>query len=202
MKPTRTYIRTLDRLKVSNLAGRLIGMIDRILPPDTDAFHEAILRAGAPGAGQPLRYLPFNRQIHQEGDVLTSLSLVVLLNNPTMERFLLKGLHEKISRLVFRFSFNPMHRFIRSIRLDWKLLQIMATASGEFIIMGIVQREEVRRKRLGRQRCRFIYPLLLIPTGDKARQEYIRRFEKRHTIQRIKLPLLPLYRNGSHLLEK
>ena len=202
MKPPRTYIRTLDRLKVSNLAARLIGTIERVLPPDTPTFHEAVLKAGAPGAGQPLRYLPFNRQIHRDGDAVTTLSLVVLFNNPLMERFYLKGMREKVSRLVYQFSFNEMDRFIRSVRLDWKLLQIMSTASGEFSIMGIVQRDEVRRKRLTRQRCRFIYPLLLVPTGDKARQDYIRQFEGRNTIPKIKFPLMPLYRSGSHLLEK
>jgi len=202
MKPQRTYIRTLDRLKVSNLAARLIGNIQRILPPDTAMFHEAILQAGAPDAGQPMRYLPFNRQIHRDGDLITALSLVVLFNNPAMERFILKGVRERISRLVYKFSFNNMDCFIRSVRLDWKLLQIMATAPGEFSIMGIVQRDEVQRKRLIRRRCRYIYPLLLIPTGDKTSYDYILQFEKRHTIPKIKIPLLPLYRSGSHRIEK
>ena len=68
--------------------------------------------------------------------------------------------------------------------------------------MGIVQRDEIQRKRLIRRRCRFIYPLLLIPTGDNAGQDYILQFEKRQTIPKIKVPLLPLYRNGPHIAEK
>jgi len=48
MKRPKTYIRTLDRLKTSNLAARLIGSIERVLPPDAAMFHEAILQAGAP----------------------------------------------------------------------------------------------------------------------------------------------------------
>jgi len=130
------------------------------------------------------------------------LSLVVLFNNPAMERFFLKGMREKISRLVFKLSFNDMDRFIRSVRLDWKLLQIMATAPGEFSIMGIVQRDEVQRKRFIRRRCRSIYPLLLIPTADASSHDRILQFEKQHAIPKIKIPLLPLYRSGAHVIEK
>jgi len=202
MKRPKTYIRTLDRLKTSNLAARLIGSIERVLPPDAAMFHEAILQAGAPEPGQPLRYLPFNRQVHRDGDLTTTLSLVVLFNNLAMERLFLKGVRKKISRLVFKFSFNHMDRFIRSVRLDWKLMQIMAAASGEFSIMGIAQHDEVQRKRFIRRRCRCIYPLLLIPTGDKASLDYILQFEKQQSLPKIKIPLLPMYRSGAHVIEK
>ena len=194
-------MRTLDRLKRSNLAGRLISDINRIVPPDTALFHETILQAGAPEIGQALRYLPYNRQIHADGDLTTVLSLVVLFNNAAMERFFLKGLRKKLSRLTFRFSFNAMDRFIYSVRLDGKLLQIMATAAGEFSIMGIVQRDEVRRKRISKQRCRFISPLLLVPADDKASHDHILRFERQQTLSKKKIPLLPIYRNAPHLLE-
>ena len=198
----RTYIKTLDRLKVSNLAGRLIAGIDRVIPPDTALFHEAVVRAGAPAGGQPLRYLPYNRQVHSDGDVTTTLSLVVLFSNLRMERFFLKGVKEKISRLVFKFSFNIMDRFIRSVRLDRKLLQIMTGAAGEFSIMGIVQRDEIVRRRFTRRRTRLIYPLLLIPTGDASSRDYIVQFERHQAIRKIKIPLLPLYRKGPRNTEK
>ncbi|BBO75740.1 hypothetical protein DSCW_31570 [Desulfosarcina widdelii] len=192
----RTYIKTLDRLKVSNLAGRLIAGIDRVIPPDTALFHEAVVRAGAPAGGQPLRYLPYNRQIHSDGDVTTTLSLVVLFNNLRMERFFLKGFREKLSRLVFKFSFNIMDRFIRSVRLDRKLLQIMAGAAGEFSIMGIVQQDEIVRRRFIRRRTRLIYPLMLVSTSDAASRDYIGQFERHQAIRKIKIPLLPFYRKG------
>ena len=196
MKKPKSYIKTLDRLKVSNLAGRLIRDIERILPPDTALFHEAVIIAGAPEATQSLRYLPFNRQIHDDGDVTTTLSLVVLFNNLRMERFFLSGFRERLSRLVFKFSFNVMDRFIRAIRLDHRLLRIMATAAGEFSIMGIVQRDEIRRKRFFKRRLRFLYPLLLIPISDPASLDYLIEFERRQTIGKIKIPLIPLYRKG------
>lgn len=198
----RSYIKTLDRLKVSNLAGRLIAGIDRVIPPDTALFHEAVVRAGAPAGGQPLRYLAYNRQVHSSGDVTTKLSLVVLFNNLRMERFFLKGVREKLSRLVFKFSFNIMDRFIRSVRLDRKLLGIMAAATGEFSIMGIVQRDEIVRRRFIRRRTRLIYPLLLIPIGDAASRDYIARFEERQAIREIKIPLLPFYRKGPRSAKK
>jgi len=196
MKKPTSYIKTLDRIKVSNLAGRLIRDIERIIPPDTALFHEAVIIAGAPEATQSLHYLPFNRQVHADGDVTTTLSLVVLFNNLRMERFFLSGFRERISRLVFKFSFNIMDRFIRAIRLDHRLLRIMASADGEFSIMGIVQRDEIRRKRFFKRRCRFLYPLLLIPITDPVSQDYLIEFERRQTIGKIKLPLIPLYRNG------
>ncbi len=196
MKKPKSYIKTLDRIKVSNLAGRLIRDIARIIPPDTALFHEAVIIAGAPEATQSLHYLPFNRQVHADGEVTTTLSLVVLFNNLRMERFFLSGFRERISRLVFKFSFNVMDRFIRAIRLDHRLLRIMAAADGEFSIMGIVQRDEIQRKRFFKRRCRFLYPLLLIPIADPVSQDYLIEFERRQTIEKIKIPLVPLYRNG------
>jgi hypothetical protein len=194
MKKQQSYIKTLDRLKVSNLAGRLIRDIERIIPPDTDLFHETVILAGAPKTTQPMRYLPFNRQVHVDGDVTTTLSLVVLFNNLRMERFLLSGFRERLSRLIFKFSFNVMDRFIRAIRLDHRLLRIMAAAAGEFSIMGIVQRDEIQRKRFYKRRCRWVSPLLLIPVNDPDSQGYLIGFEKRQTIGKIKIPLIPLYR--------
>ena len=196
MKKSKSYIKTLDRIKVSNLAGRLIRDIERVIPPDTTLFHEAVIIAGAPEATQSLHYLPFNRQVHADGEVTTTLSLVVLFNNLRMERFFLSGFRERISRLVFKFSFNVMDRFIRAIRLDHRLLRIMATADGEFSIMGIVQRDEIQQKRFFKRRCRFLYPLLLIPIADPVSQDYLIEFERRQTIEKIKIPLVPLYRNG------
>jgi hypothetical protein len=196
MKKPKSYIKTLDRIKVSNLAGRLIRDIERIIPPDTALFHEAVIIAGAPEATQSLHYLPFNRQIHADGDVTTTLSLVVLFNNLRMERFFLDGFRERISRVVFKFSFNVMDRFIRAIRLDHRLLRIMATADGEFSIMGIVQRDEIQRKRFFKRHCRLVYPLLLIPISDLTSRDYLIQFERRQTIGKIKIPLIPLYRNG------
>lgn len=196
MKKPLSFIKTLDRIKVSNLAGRLIRDIERIIPPDTALFQEAVIIAGAPEATQSLNYLPFNRQVHADGDVTTAVSLVVLFNNLRMERFFLSGFRERISRLVFKFSFNVMDRFIRAIRLDHRLLRIMATADGEFSIMGIVQRDEIQRKRFFKRRCRFLYPLLLIPIADPVSQDYLIEFERRQTIEKIKIPLVPLYRNG------
>ena len=197
MKAPGPYIKTLDRIKVSNLSGRLIRDIQRVIPPDTELFHEAVVRAGAPQATQSLRYLPFNRQVHVDGDVTTTVSLVVLFNNLRMERYFLKGLRERISRLVYVFSFNIMDRFIRKVRLDRRLLQIMAGAAGEFSIMGIVQRDEIRRNRFFRRRCRTTSPLLLVPVASAASHDYILQFEKREAIATIKIPLLPLYRSGS-----
>lgn len=194
MKKQRHYIKTLDRLRVSNLAGRLIRDIERIIPPDATLFREAVIVAGAPEATQPLRYLPFNRQIHSAGDVTTTLSLVVLFNNLLMERFFLSGFRKRLSGLVFKFSFNVMDRFIRAIRLDRRLLRTMATAGGEFSIMGIVQRDEIRRKRFFKRRFRFLYPLLLIPNTDEASRDYVIAFEKHQCIRKIKIPLIPLYR--------
>ena len=196
MKKPKSYIKTLNRLKASNLSERLIRGIERILPPDMALFREAVMRVGAPEATQSLRYLPFNRQIHADWNVTTTLSLVVLFNNMRMERFFLGGFRERLSRLVFKFSFNTMDRFVRAVRLDRRLLDIMATSDGEFSIMGIVQRDDIQRKRFFKRRCRYVYPLLLIPVTDAASQSYLMDFEKRQTIGKIKIPLLPLYRNG------
>ena len=196
MKKQKFHIKTLDRIKVSNLAERLIRGIERIIPPDVALFHEAVMRAGAPEVTQPLRYLPFNRQIHTDGDVTTTLSLVVLFNNLRMERFFLRGFRERLSRLVFKFSFNTMDRFIRAVRLDQQLLCMMATAAGEFSILGIVQRDEIHRKRFFKRRCRFLCPLLLIPITDAVSQGYVIEFQRRQTIGKIKIPLLPLYRKN------
>jgi hypothetical protein len=197
MKMPRTYIKTLDRIKVSNLSGRLIQDIQRIIPPDTSHFHQIVVQAGAPEATQSLRYLPFNRQVHVEGDVTTALSLVVLFNNLRMQRFFLSGIRKRLNRLVFFFSFNIMDNFIRNVRLDQGLLEIMAAAPGEFSIMGIVQRDEIRRSRFFNRHCRAIFPLLLVPVTDAASRDYIIQFETSQTIQKVKIPLLPLYRNGS-----
>jgi len=202
MKKSTSHIKTLDRIKVSSLAGRLIRDIGRIIPPDTALFQEAVIIAGAPEATQSMHYLPFNRQIHADGDVTTTLSLVVLFNNLRMERFFLSGFREWISRLVFKFSFNVMDRFIRAIRLDHRLLRIMSAADGEFSIMGIVQRDEIQRKRFFKRRCRFLYPLLLIPIADPVSQDYLIEFERRQTIGKIKIPLIPLYRNGPSPVHK
>ena len=153
--------------------------------------------AGPPQAGQSLRYLPFNRQIHVDGDLTTTLSLVVLFNNPRMERYILKGLHERVSRLVFACSFNIMDHFIRCVRLDRRLLQIMGSAGRTFSVMGIVQRDAIQRRGLLKRRLRSIAPLLLIPGLDEASRAYVVAFEHRQTIGKIKLPLLPVYRKSS-----
>jgi hypothetical protein len=103
-----------------------------------------------------------------------------------------------------------MDRFIRSVRLDWKLLQMMA-AAGEFSIMGIVQRDEIQRRWIFRRRLRLVSPLLLIPTANAGSRNYIVLFERQHTLCKIKIPFLPLYRSrrgspeksmGNNLLNK
>jgi hypothetical protein len=127
---------------------------------------------------------------------ITYVSDVFLFNNLRMERFFLSSFQERLSRLVYKFSFNLMDRFIRSIRLDRRLLRIMATAAGEFSIMGIVQRDESVRARLFRRRRRFLSPLLLVPINDPASRDYLIEFERRYTIEKIKIPLIPQYRNG------
>ena len=86
--------------------------------------------------------------------------------------------------------------------MDQRLLQIMATAAGEFSIMGIVQRDEIHRRRFLKRHCRSIHPLLLIPRTDAVSHDYIVQFEKRQTIGKIKIPLLPLYRRGSWAVRK
>jgi hypothetical protein len=192
----KSTIKTLDRIKLSSLAERLIHDIGRVMPPDAALFHDAVVRTGAPETTQAMRYLPFNRQVHVDGDVTSTLSLVVLFNNLCMERFFLKGVRERLSRLAFTFSFNVMDRFIRSVRLDQRLLHIMSTSAGEFSMMGIVQRDEVNRKRFSKRHYRVLYPLMLIPITDAVDRNYLVEFEKRQAIGSVKIPLLPLYRKG------
>jgi hypothetical protein len=193
MKKRRPTIKTLDRLKAANLADRLIRDIQRVLPPDTALFHEAIMRAGPPETTQSLRYLPFNRQVHRTDDAIIHLSLVALFNNPCMDRFILSGFRKWLSRLVYRFRANEMDRFIRALRLDRRLLHIMATAGGGFSILGILQRDDTQRGRLFNRHRRIVRPLLLVPTTDTSTREYILEFERRQTIATVKMPLLPFY---------
>ncbi len=152
MKKPLSFIKTLDRIKVSNLAGRLIRDIERIIPPDTALFQEAVIIAGAPEATQSLNYLPFNRQVHADGDVTTAVSLVVLFNNLRMERFFLSGFRERVSRPVL----NPPRGKPR----------------GSFT---------VRIKR------RFSVRSL---TPPQAAGNALAVFERRQTIQKMKIPLI------------
>lgn len=194
MKKQPSIIKTLDRLKTDKLAERLIREIERVIPPDAALFHEAVMHAGPPEATQSLRYLPFNRQIHTQGEATTRLSLVALFNNRRMARFHLAGFRERVSRLVFQLASNEMDRFIRAVRLDHRLLRIMADAGGAFSIMGLVRRDETQGRRFFRRHRRFVFPLLLVPTADPASRVYVQEFEKHQTIATVKIPLLPLYR--------
>lgn len=194
MQAPPSTLKTLDRIRAAKLAGRLIGEIERVIPPDAALFHDAVMQAGPPAATQSLRYLPFNRQTHIEGGTTTRLSLVVLFNTTCMERFFLGGWRERFSRLVFRLSANEMDRFVRAVRLDRRLLRIMAGADDAFSILGIVRRDEIRKGRWIKRHHRSVYPLMLVPTSDAIGRTYIREFEARQTISATKIPLLPLYR--------
>jgi|GEM_PF-3216864 len=180
----------------AELADRLIAEIQRIMPAEHSDMQELLMSVEAPTGRRPIHYLPFNQQQHVEDDTTTvTLSLVALLNNNRMQNYHLAGIWRRLCFWAFKFSSNPMDRFIQlGIRMDARLLQMMQAANGDYSLLGIVQRDQIRKKWFFNRHFRFYQPLLLIPVTHHKHRAYIIDFERRHTIGRIKIPLLPLFR--------
>jgi hypothetical protein len=180
----------------ADLAGRLIADIQRIMPAERSSLQELLMSVEAPAGRRPIRYLPFNQQQYVADDTTTvTLSLVALLNNNRMENYHLGGIWRRLCVWAFKFSSSPMDRFIQlGIRMDARLLQMMQAANGDYSVLGIVQLDQIRKKWFFNRHFRFIQPLLLIPVTHHKHRASIINFEKHHTIGRIKIPLLPLFR--------
>ena len=73
-------------------------------------------------------------------------------------------------------------------------MDILASASGNYTLLGILTVNEIQGRGLLRRRLRNVRPVVAVPGLDGRDLEAIIAFEKAHEIKRVRIRGLPLYR--------
>ncbi len=174
----------------------LLQALTRVLTPDEEVLKEILIVSGMPEGSENLRYLGFNRQeIQEEGRDLV-FSAVAVINNRRADRWKLSGRRRKLSQLVFdaRWTRNPLDLFLNSLRCDETVMGLLASAPGNYTLLGILTISEVRGRGLLKRRLRTVRPVVAVPGLQDRDLEIIVAFEKANEIKRIRVRGLPVYR--------
>ncbi len=174
----------------------LLQAVTRVLTPNEALLKEVLIVSGMPEGSENLRYLGFNRQVVEEDNGSLEFSAVAVINNRRAGRWKLSGRRRKLSRLVFnaRWTRNPLDLFLNHLRCDETVMDILASASGNYTLLGILTVNEIQGRGLLRRRLRNVRPVVAVPGLDGRDLEAIIAFEKAHEIKRVRIRGLPLYR--------
>lgn len=184
-----------------NFIDDLLCALDRVLTPDAGYLKDILIISGMPEKTANLRYLAFNRQVFEEEGRRREFSAVAVLNNRRAEKWRHRGLHKKISRLVFhsRWTFNPLDLFLNGIRCHSRLMDTIAAAPGRYTLLGILQTTEMRGPFDSRSRRHCIRPILAMPGIGNGDLKTVVAFEMENEICKSGFRIMPLYRRiGRH----
>ena len=174
----------------------LLQALTRVLTPNEALLKEVLIVSGMPEGSENLRYLGFNRQVTEENGRRLEFSAVAVLNNRRAGRWKLSGRRRKLSQIVFntRWTRNPLDLFLNNLRCDETLMNTLASAPGNYTLLGILTVNEIQGRGLLKRRLRSVRPVVVVPGLDGEALETIVAFEKANEINRTRLRGLPLYR--------
>lgn len=176
--------------------GDLLNALTRVLAPDAARLKEILILSGMPEETDNLRYLGFNRQVVKQDSRTLEFSAVAVINNRRAARWRLRGVAQKLSRMVFhpRWTRNPLNLFLHRLRCDPTVMDLLASAGGDYTLLGILTTSETLGRGLFKRHYRSIRPVVAVTGLDAAGVEALAAFEERNEIRQVKLRGLPYYR--------
>jgi hypothetical protein len=167
----------------------LLATLERVIQPDQPQLRELLIFNGMPEDTQNLRYLSYNRQrVNAQGRTLL-FTVAAVVNNRRISHWRLTGYHEKISRMVFnpRWTRSPLDLFLIRLRSHRALMDILASASARYSLIGIMHIEMQRAGLAARRRTYRIHPVVGLPGIDEEALGTIVAFEKANEIERRRI---------------
>jgi hypothetical protein len=176
--------------------GDLMNALKRVLAPDVARLKEVLIFSGMPEETQNLRYLGFNRQVVTEAGRTLEFSAVAVINNRRVEKWRLEGTARKLNRMVFnpRWTRNPLDLFLSRLRCNPQMMDLLASAAGDYTLVGILAVVETAGKGLLKRHYRSVRPVIAVSGIDAVGVERVAAFEDRNEICKVKVRGLPLYR--------
>lgn len=170
----------------SNFLDDLLDAVERVISPDREALKEILIISGMPEATQNLRYLGFNRQVFQEGDIQKAFSAVAVINNHHADQLQLKGYFQKISLIVFnpRWTCSDLDLFMNALRCSPDIIQILASARSAFTLLGILEIQDRGDSGIFKRWSRRIRPVLAIPGLTESELKDVNAFERHNEIRK------------------
>jgi hypothetical protein len=157
---------------------------------------EVLILSGMPEETDNLRYLGFNRQVVKQDGRILEFSAVAVVNNRRAAQWRLTGVAQKLSRIVFhpRWTQNPLNLFLHRLRCDPIVMDLLASAGGDYTLLGILTTSETLGRGLFKRHYRSIRPVVAVTGLDAAGVEALSAFEAQNEIRQVKLRGLPHYR--------
>jgi hypothetical protein len=176
--------------------GDLLNALTRVLSPDVAHLKEVLILSGMPEETDNLRYLGFNRQVVKQDGRTLEFSAVAVVNNRRAAQWRLTGVAQKLSRIVFhpRWTQNPLNLFLHRLRCDPIVMDLLASAGGDYTLLGILTTSETLGRGLFKRHYRSIRPVVAVTGLDAAGVEALSAFEAQNEIRQVKLRGLPHYR--------
>jgi hypothetical protein len=180
----------------SDFIGDILNALKRVLPPDTANLREILIISGMPEETENIRYLGFNRQVIEEENRSLEFSAVAVINNRRVKKWRLEGYRKTVSQVLFRWTRNHLDLFLNSIRCSQDLMDLLASSSSRYTLMGILKVEERPKTGLFKRKIRYVRPVVTIPGIDEEGLSRIVAFEKANEISKSGLKGLPLMRKA------
>ncbi|MEJ2641242.1 MAG: hypothetical protein P8010_16880 [Desulfosarcinaceae bacterium] len=174
----------------------LLDALNRVGGLDLPLIKDVVIVSGLPAETENLHYLSFNRQVIDEKMRVQEFSAVAVINNRRTEKFRLEGYQKKLSQIVFstRWTRNPLDLFLNNLRCHPVMMDLLASASSDFTLMGILQVDEVEGAGLIKRRIRRVRPIIAIPGIDSDGLNTVVAFEADNEIRKTHVGGLSLSR--------
>ena len=175
----------------------LLEALSRAVKLDPARIKDVLIVSGMPARSENLHYLSYNRQVIDGKDSVIEFSAVAVINNRRADKFRLEGYQKKLSQIVFstRWTRNPLDLFLNNLRCDPAMMDLLASASANFTLMGILQVDEVEGAGLLKRNVRRVRPIIAVPGIDSEELKQVIAFETSHEIRKTNISGLPLSRN-------
>lgn len=177
----------------------LLDALNRVGDLDSALIKDVLIVSGLPVKTENLHYLSFNRQVIDEKEREMEFSAVAVINNRRAKKFRLEGYQKKLSQIVFstRWTRNPLDLFLNNLRCHPAMMDLLASASADLTLMGILQVDEIEGAGLFKRHIRRVRPIIAIPGIDSDALKAVVAFETSNEIRKTKIRGLSLSRKIS-----
>lgn len=179
-----------------DIIGDLLDALTRVANLDSALIKDVLIVSGLPTKTKNLHYLSFNHQVIDGDDSVMEFSAVAVINNRRAKKFRLEGYQRKLSQIVFstRWTRNPLDFFLSNLRCHPAMMDLLASTSADFTLMGILQVDAIKGAGLFKRKKRRIRPVIAIPGIDSDALKTVVAFETDNEIRKTRIKGLSLSR--------
>jgi len=173
----------------------LLDALKRVLEPDLEKLKEVLILSGMPTKTENLRYLSFNHHPILLNRRRCQFSAVAVLNNRRAMTWRLRGYRKRISQLIFhtRWTRNPLDFFLNNLRCDSRLMELLATSSCNYTLLGILQEGTSAANPVASTGYRWVRPVVAVPGLHGESLQVVESFENDNEIRQIQILGIPVY---------